>query len=56
VRFPASGKGPGYQYPDAVVADGELLVVYSIGKEDIGVTRLKLPRPPGPDSPGGTWV
>ena len=38
-------KGPGFQYPDAIVApDGELVVVYSVNKEEIAVTRVPLGR------------
>jgi hypothetical protein len=31
------GRGPGYQYPDAVVSAGRLWVVHSVGKERIAV-------------------
>ena len=34
---------PGWQYPAGMVtADGELLVVYSVNKEDIALTRVAL--------------
>jgi hypothetical protein len=37
------GKGPGFQYPSAVLSHaGELLVAYSVNKEDIGVTVVPL--------------
>ena len=42
VRFPGHAKGPGFQYPGAMVKDGMMWVSYSIGKEDIGVTRFPL--------------
>ena len=43
-RYPGFGKGPGYQYPAAALLDDETLVVaYSVNKEDIAVTRIKLP-------------
>ena len=53
MTFPAFTKGPGYQYPDATVApDGTLIVVYSVNKEEIAVTRV-----PGlAASPGGLGV
>lgn len=43
LRIPnVRGRGPGYQYPDALVDDGMLYVLYSIGKEDVGLTRVPL--------------
>lgn len=44
VRYPGTAKGPGFQYPGAVVlADkGEMIVCYSVGKEDIALTRFSL--------------
>ena len=42
-RYPGVGKGPGYQYPAATLLDDEtLLVAYSVNKEDIAVTRVKI--------------
>lgn len=44
-RIPQSecrGRGGGGQYPDAVVHDGRLYVVYSMGKEDIWVSSVEL--------------
>ncbi|MCP4646102.1 MAG: hypothetical protein GY851_37000 [bacterium] len=35
-------KGVGYQYPDAIVVDDDLWVAYSIGKEDIAVSRVPV--------------
>jgi len=42
VRTPGSAKGRGFQYPSAVVAEGALWVIYSIGKEDVSVSRIPL--------------
>jgi hypothetical protein len=47
-RFAGSGKGPGFEYPMAVVVGEEggeqwLLTVYSVNKEDIAATRIPLP-------------
>jgi hypothetical protein len=42
VRHRGGAKGPGYQYPSAVVAGDALLVIYSIGKEDVAVSRVPL--------------
>lgn len=36
-------KGPGFQYPSAIVADSVLWIVYSVNKEDIAVSRVPLP-------------
>ena len=41
-RFSGRGKSNGWQYPHAVVFKGQLYVIYSINKEDIGVTRLAV--------------
>lgn len=35
-------RAPGYAYPSAVVADDALWVIYSIGKEDVAVSRVPL--------------
>ncbi len=43
VNTPHNGKGPGYQYPSAVVVDGVFHLVYSIGKEDIGYSCFPVP-------------
>jgi hypothetical protein len=36
------GKGPGFQYPDAIVAGDNLWVAYSDGKERIAITRIPI--------------
>jgi len=41
-RFGGRGKSNGWQYPHAVIFKNQLCVIYSINKEDIGVTRLPL--------------
>ena len=43
-RFPGQGKANGWQYPHAVIFKNHLCVIYSINKEDIGITRLALKR------------
>ena len=35
-------KGSGYQYPNSLVWDGWLYVIYSVNKEDVMVTRVRL--------------
>ena len=42
VRYPGHAKGKGFQYPGATVVGDEMFVSYSVGKEDIGVTRFPL--------------
>jgi hypothetical protein len=42
VRTAGSAKSRGFQYPSAVVARGALWVIYSIGKEDVAVSRIPL--------------
>lgn len=44
VRYPGHAKGAGFQYPAALVDPiaGEMIVSYSIGKEDIAITRFPL--------------
>jgi hypothetical protein len=42
VRHPGRAKGPGFQYPSAVVVGDALWVIYSIGKEDVAVSRVPL--------------
>lgn len=44
VRYPGTAKGPGFQYPGAVVLEDkqEMIVCYSVGKEDIALTRFPL--------------
>lgn len=42
VRVPGKAKVPGFQYPSAVVAGEAVWVVYSIGKEDVAVSRVPL--------------
>ena len=43
--FPGFTKGPGYEYPMAVVTEdaSALVVVYSVNKEQIAATRVPLP-------------
>ena len=38
------GRGPGFQYPGAVVGEGKLHVLYSVGKEDIECLSVPLDR------------
>ena len=42
MRFPGTNKLPGWQYPGAVVWGDHLYVVYSINKEDVGLTRIRI--------------
>jgi hypothetical protein len=42
IRKDGSAKSRGFQYPSAVLARGALWVIYSIGKEDVAVTRIPL--------------
>jgi hypothetical protein len=42
VRYPGRAKGPGFQYPRATVLHDALFVIYSVGKEDVWVTRIPL--------------
>lgn len=44
IRHPGLHKGPGSQYPSAVVADDGLWVIYSVGKEDVAVSAAPLDR------------
>ncbi len=37
-----SGRNPGYAYSSSVVYDGWLYTLYSIGKEDMGISRVPL--------------
>jgi len=37
-----SGRNPGFAYPSALVHDGWLYVLYSIGKEDMAISRVPL--------------
>ena len=41
-RYPGLHKGPGFQYPSAVVVDDKLWVVYSINKEDMSISSIPL--------------
>jgi len=41
-RFEGHAKLAGWQYPHALVQDGLLYVIYSISKEDIGLTRIAV--------------
>ena len=43
LRIPnVRGRGPGFQYPDAMAFEDNLYVIYSIGKEDVGLTVVPL--------------
>ncbi|WP_353197345.1 exo-alpha-sialidase, partial [Parapedobacter defluvii] len=37
-----SGRNPGYAYSSSVIHEGYLYTMYSIGKEDMGITRVPL--------------
>ncbi|MFI4911650.1 MAG: exo-alpha-sialidase [Sedimentisphaeraceae bacterium JB056] len=41
-KNPGDHKGPGFQYPDAIVIGDSLWVSYAISKEQIGVSRIPL--------------
>jgi len=51
-RFPGRAKGGSWAYPYGYEHDGNLYIVYSIGKEDCGLTTVPVkaltPRPPFP--------
>jgi hypothetical protein len=44
VRYPGHAKGVGFQYPGAYIDTdaNEMIVTYSVGKEDIALTRFSL--------------
>jgi hypothetical protein len=42
VRAGGAAKSPGFQYPSAVATNGSLWVIYSIGKEDVAVSRIPI--------------
>lgn len=42
IRKEGRAKVPGFQYPSAVVARDALFVIYSVGKEDVAVSRVPL--------------
>ena len=42
LRYRGLEKTIGYQYPHSVVAENDLLVIYSVNKEDVEVTRIPL--------------
>ena len=42
VIYPGEAKVVGFQYPGAMVLKNTMWVSYSVGKEDIGVTRFSL--------------
>ena len=42
VLYPGNGKGVGFQYPAAMTANNTMWVTYSVGKEDIVVSRFDL--------------
>lgn len=48
IRLPGTGKGRGYQYPSAVVVGDALWIMYSVGKEDVAISRVPLASLPGP--------
>jgi hypothetical protein len=39
-RFEVGGSSDGYQYPDAVLVENDLWVIYSINKQDIAISRV----------------
>ncbi|MFI4911649.1 MAG: exo-alpha-sialidase [Sedimentisphaeraceae bacterium JB056] len=41
-KNPGDHKGPGFQYPNAIVVDDTLWVTYSIGKEQIGISKISI--------------
>lgn len=47
IRLPGKGKGRGYQYPSAVVVADAIWIMYSVGKEDVAVSRVPLASLPG---------
>ena len=42
IRVRGHGKGKGYQYPAATIVGDDLWVLYSIGKEDVAISRVPL--------------
>ena len=40
--YQGMAKGPGYQYPNSLVRNGWLHVIYSVNKEDVMVTRIRM--------------
>lgn len=44
IDFPGDGKGPGFQYPSVTLDGDEMVVTYSIGKEDVAVSRFAIPQ------------
>ena len=44
IEFPGKGKGKGYQYPSVTIDGDEMVVTYSIGKEDVAVSRFAVPK------------
>lgn len=49
-RFNGLGWLPGFQYPDVVVADDRLWVLYSVNKEDVEILPIPLSLLPAPSS------
>jgi len=41
-RYKGRGKGTGFQYPSATIANGKLWIVYSVNKEDIEMSVMNL--------------
>jgi hypothetical protein len=48
LRREGHAKSLGFQYPSAVVTGGALWVIYSVGKEDVEVSRIPLKELPTP--------
>jgi hypothetical protein len=42
MRFAGKHKLDGWQYPNAIVVGGELLVAFSVNKEDVRIVRIRL--------------
>jgi len=42
IRAPGSAKGRGFQYPSAILARDAVWVIYTIGKEDVAVSRIPI--------------
>jgi hypothetical protein len=42
IRHPGRAKGVGFQYPSAILVGDALWVIYSVGKEDVAVSRVPL--------------
>jgi len=42
IRYSGRSKGPGFQYPHSVTTNDALWVIYSVGKEDIQVSKIPM--------------